>query len=362
MSVSTALLSPSLARKNDPVQEEQQGDDGSVLKLIRELDNIDFDLSGHDPDDDDDDFYNKNKDSSNDDDFEKGNHNHNHDYDSSTSPRLVLTEELLSAHDQFQNAAQKKEQVKAKGIDLLVDVNVSDIGGGMERRQFNCPECPKRGRGKFVFFKNVPAYKPIVKCPQCKKAAKGKSGRGKGGGGGDVVRLYALPKVCEKGYGLFKCVECQETWGSSRAIGHIGQECYNCKTKRGKIVYVKPFRLEVVKNNIKNKGGILGGGPGRRMRRVPKQSIGETQATHVGYTDDDHERNRSSAENALVFALPRVITTKLSMVEVVEMAMHGNVQVCSSFFHHHQQHQQHNHHTRKKRKQQRSGKSQRHHP
>lgn len=208
-----------------------------------------------------------------------------------SSPSSVfLTEELLKAHNR--NHAQES----TNAMDLIENKHG---GGGMERRQFNCPECPKRGRGKYVFFKNVPAYKPIVKCPQCKKASRGKSG---GKGGGNVTRLYALPKVCEKGYGLFKCVECQETWGSSRAIGHIGQECYNCKTKTGKVVYVKPFRLEVVKNKIKNKGGILGGGPGRRMRRVPKQSIGETEATDVGYTDDDRERNQSSAENALVLA------------------------------------------------------------
>ena len=62
----------------------------------------------------------------------------------------------------------------------------------LERRQFNCPTCPQEGRGKNVFFKKVPADKPIVKCYKCKKVY-----------GGDCDRLYPIPKGEEKGYGVY---------------------------------------------------------------------------------------------------------------------------------------------------------------
>eukprot|EP00557_Chaetoceros_sp_GSL56_P000688 CAMPEP_0176496030 /NCGR_PEP_ID=MMETSP0200_2-20121128/10982_1 /TAXON_ID=947934 /ORGANISM="Chaetoceros sp., Strain GSL56" /LENGTH=433 /DNA_ID=CAMNT_0017893967 /DNA_START=426 /DNA_END=1727 /DNA_ORIENTATION=- len=290
---STSLVPPSpspLPLPSSSSLARDDSDDAAVLKLAQELSAA---INVHDLENNYNDHVNVNNidgDGDDDDDDDCA--------ASTSSPSFVLTKELLKVHNK--TFAQEASST---------NLNSSDQhgGGGMERRQFNCPECPKRGRGKFVFFKNVPAYKPIVKCPQCKKASGGggkSKGRGAGGvgggGGGTITRLYALPKVCEKGYGLFKCMECQETWGSSRAIGHIGQECYNCKTKSGKIVYVKPFRLEVVK---KNKGGILGGGPGlMRMRRVPKQSIGEMEATHVGYTDDDRERNQNNAANVLVTA------------------------------------------------------------
>jgi hypothetical protein len=65
----------------------------------------------------------------------------------------------------------------------------------MERRQFNCPLCPQEGRGKTVFFKNVPADRPIVKCSKCKKVKNG-----------DCDRLYPIPKGEEKGYGEFLCM------------------------------------------------------------------------------------------------------------------------------------------------------------
>jgi hypothetical protein len=60
----------------------------------------------------------------------------------------------------------------------------------VERRQFNCPICPEEGRGKQVFFKRVPAEKPIVKCTKCKKAKQK-----------HCDRLYPIPKGEEKGYG-----------------------------------------------------------------------------------------------------------------------------------------------------------------
>jgi hypothetical protein len=62
----------------------------------------------------------------------------------------------------------------------------------MERRQFNCPLCPQQGRGKNVFFKRVPADRPIVKCYKCKKVKDG-----------DCDRLYPIPRGEEKGYGEF---------------------------------------------------------------------------------------------------------------------------------------------------------------
>lgn len=60
----------------------------------------------------------------------------------------------------------------------------------LERRQFNCPVCPKEGRGKHVFFKKVPQMKPICKCPKCKKVKQD-----------DCERLYPIPRGEEKGYG-----------------------------------------------------------------------------------------------------------------------------------------------------------------
>lgn len=72
-------------------------------------------------------------------------------------------------------------------------------GGGVERRQFNCPICPTEGRGKHVFFKNVPVNKPICKCPKCKKIKSG-----------DCERLYPIPRGEEKGYGASICVLCVE--------------------------------------------------------------------------------------------------------------------------------------------------------
>jgi hypothetical protein len=147
----------------------------------------------------------------------------------------------------------------------------------MERRQFNCPDCPQQGRGAYIFFKKVPAMKPIVKCPKCKRANK----RGS-------KRLYPVPKGSEKGYGLYKCATCADVWGSSRAVSNIGQECHGCKNKRGQAgVMVTPFRLEVYKP--KRKGG--GGGS---SRRVPREPIGEDEVEEREYGDADRVRNSSS--------------------------------------------------------------------
>jgi len=174
--------------------------------------------------------------------------------------------------------------------DLLSSHNAKNAIGrntsSMERRQFNCPECPKKGRGKHVFFKKVPAIKPIVKCPKCKRANRG-----------TCMRLYPVPENSQKGYGLFKCTACNGKWGSSRSVHNIGQACLICK-KNGKLVFVKPFRLEAVRKKAQNNGGILGGGP-RRMRRVPTDPIRETEEVKVQYTESDHMRNNNAAGNAL---------------------------------------------------------------
>lgn len=171
---------------------------------------------------------------------------------------LSLTEDALKIHD-------KKAST---GV----------ITEGLVRRQFNCPDCPRLGRGEFVFFKKVPAHKPIVKCPQCKKKSRGK-----------CDRLYPVPKEAEKGYGLYKCGQCGDKWGSSRAVNGIGQECYSCVKKGVKSALVTPFRLE---NPRKKKND------GRGMKRVPKEPIVEDEPVDRGYGDADRQRNNTSWENS----------------------------------------------------------------
>ena len=167
----------------------------------------------------------------------------------------TLTEQVLQTHDKKVN-----NKLKDKGGDK----------NNMTRRQFNCPECPKHGRGSFIFFKKVPSYKPICKCPQCKKVTRG-----------NCKRLYPVPKQAEKGYGLFRCTKCSDKWGSSRAVANLGQECFSC-AKKGESVFVTPFRLE---RHKKKKGG------GRGMRRVPREPIGEDEADEREYGDADRRRN-----------------------------------------------------------------------
>jgi hypothetical protein len=169
-----------------------------------------------------------------------------------------LTLDNLNAHNQITNS------------------NGSAAGSGqMERRQFNCPACPQYGRGPNVFFKKVPAMKPLVKCPKCKQASQGR-----------CKRLYPVPKGGEKGYGLFKCGKCADFWGSSRAVSNIGQECHGCKKNNNIGIMVTPFRLEVLKPQRKKGGG--GGG-----RRVPREPIGEDQVEEREYGDADRFRNDS---------------------------------------------------------------------
>lgn len=176
-----------------------------------------------------------------------------------------LSEDLLKQHDKKVGAGKQK----------------------LERRQFNCPECPKHGRGKHVFFKKVPVYKPVVKCPKCKRANRGK-----------CERIYPVPKQAEKGYGHFKCPKCNDSWGSSRAIHDIGQACHGCQ-KNGTLTMVKPFRIGIVHGNKDNKGGITGGGARSRFRRVPREPIAEEAALETAYTEQDRDRNTFAAGNAL---------------------------------------------------------------
>mmetsp|Transcript_34504 Transcript_34504/g.62079 ORF Transcript_34504/g.62079 Transcript_34504/m.62079 type:complete len:466 (+) Transcript_34504:157-1554(+) len=162
----------------------------------------------------------------------------------------------------------------------------------MERRQFNCPLCPEEGRGKHVFFKKVPADKPIVKCPRCKKVSQS-----------DCERLYPIPKGEEKGYGHFKCHTCKNTWGSSRAIGNIGQQCQVCDIAGIPNQWVKPFRIEVFKSG--KSGGITGGGPrraGRGMKRMPREPIPEVaeEGEAYGYSPADQQRFSNAGGNALL--------------------------------------------------------------
>ena len=179
----------------------------------------------------------------------------------------ILTEDNLKLHDQTAKKKKSKQPSNKTIHDRLV------------RRQFNCPDCPNEGRGTYVFFKKVPATKPIVKCPQCKKVKYGRCNR-----------LYPVPVA--KGYGLFKCHVCSDTWGSSRAVDNVGQQCFTCQTQ-GSTTLVKPFRMETC--NKKKKG--------RRMRRPPPEPIAEEEsgnAAPMGYTERDRVRNETGGGNALL--------------------------------------------------------------
>jgi len=187
---------------------------------------------------------------------------------------LTLTPEALARHNRSgDNNSKNKNSANAPRNEL-------------ESRQFNCPECPRRGRPPHVFYKKVLKYKPIVKCPICKKITQGR-----------CKRLVAVPRDAERGYGFYKCSKqtCgRSSWGSSRAVYGVGQECYGCKEKGVPNVMVPPFRMEIPK---KKKPG-QGGQPGRR-RAVPKEPIAEDAPVEHSYTSRDERRNRSRASNAL---------------------------------------------------------------
>ena len=80
---------------------------------------------------------------------EEGNNESSNNHDDVEESFPSLTADALQVHNKKNNQVSKKVE-----------------RGEMERRQFNCPLCPKEGRGKNVFFKKVPKVKPIVKCPK----------------------------------------------------------------------------------------------------------------------------------------------------------------------------------------------------
>jgi hypothetical protein len=89
-------------------------------------------------------------------------------------------------------------------------------------------------------------------------------------------------------------------------VANIGQECYVCKTNNSSAknantpVWVKPFRIEVVKGKPSNNyGGILGGGP-RKTKHFPKVPIAEDEEVDTEYTEHDQARHVSGASNTLV--------------------------------------------------------------
>mmetsp|Transcript_13390 Transcript_13390/g.19150 ORF Transcript_13390/g.19150 Transcript_13390/m.19150 type:complete len:582 (-) Transcript_13390:360-2105(-) len=212
----------------------------------------------------------------------------------STYPKL--TSDLLQLHD--------RSSSKNNNNDPYQQHHSKSIRHTLERRQFNCPVCPSKGRGKQVFFKKVPIFKPITKCPKCKRETRGK-----------CDRIYPVPKDMEKGYGLYKCTKCNDFWGSSRAVANIGQSCYGC-SKNGVETFVKPFRIEVFrpnhiavggfnggntsgsggngngKDSKKFPTGILGGGP-RKTRRVPKEPISEDTEAKISYKEEDERRRNN---------------------------------------------------------------------
>ena len=187
---------------------------------------------------------------------------------------MRLTADALEEHDA--KIKKEEEQNQSKGGKNKKKGNNKNktVRDDLERRQFNCPRCPKEGRGAHVFFKKVPKYKPMVKCPRCKRATRGK-----------CRRILAVPRDAERGYGLFRCRKCSDSWGSSRAVGGVGQECYSCRNKGDEGVMVVPFRIEMPRPKKKRGGGGYAGGPRSGMRRVPRNPIGEDAPAEHGYEE-----------------------------------------------------------------------------
>ena len=184
----------------------------------------------------------------------------------------TLTTDMLRQHDRTLNTTNTTN-------------NAHEI---IESRQFSCPICPEHNRGPHIFYKKVPSHKPIIKCPKCKAANK----NNRPGSNDNLRRLYPIPKGEEKGYGLYKCHKCRDFWGSSRAVGNVGQNCFKC-AGMGRETYVKPFRMEVHKRGGKKKGGNNG-----RKKMVPKEPIGEEEVDERFYGDNDRMRNEAPGNNS----------------------------------------------------------------
>ncbi len=92
--------------------------------------------------------------------------------------------------------------------------------------------------------------------------------------------------------GHFRCGACASTWGSSRAVGNVGQQCHACALAGNDGQYVRPFRVEVFRS----------GGRGRRSaRRVPRETIPEDGVAPASnaYSASDGLRHKSGGRNAL---------------------------------------------------------------
>jgi hypothetical protein len=118
----------------------------------------------------------------------------------------------------------------------------------------------------------------------------------------DITSLLRISRTRYKGH--FLCGECKGTWGSSRAVGNIGQQCHGCVLSGNDGQYVTPFRIEMYRSG-RGGLGIAGGGrrpAGRRMRRKPKETISEDDEApaNVAYSASDGRRFRNGGGNALV--------------------------------------------------------------
>ena len=108
------------------------------------------------------------------------------------------------------------------------------------------------------------------------------------------------PYLFTQNEGHYRCAGCKSTWGSSRAIGNIGQQCHVCDIAGNSNNFVRPFRVEVYKSG--KGGGIAGGGArpaGRKMRRVPKETIGEEEQAAHNYSAADQMRFHDKGNNSL---------------------------------------------------------------
>lgn len=130
-----------------------------------------------------------------------------------------------------------------------------------------------------------------------------------------VIACYclALAFLCDQPYscsncinynfstGFFRCLSCSSTWGSSRSIANVGQQCYSCEKAGNPNNYVKPFRIEVTRPGKSR--GIAGGGAraaGRGMRRVPREPIREDEPESALYSPADGERFNSNGNSGLL--------------------------------------------------------------
>ena len=239
-----SLRSSSVANK-----EEESDDEGDDEVLIRNLQNLSLRNNNN----------NRKKEET-------------RDSDSMSTMTPTLTTDMLRQHDRTMNTTN----------------TTNNAHETIERRQFSCPICPKHNRGPHIFYKKVPSHKPIIKCPKCKAATK----TNRRNSNTNLRRLYPIPKGAEKGYGLYKCHKCRDFWGSSRAVGNVGQNCFKC-AGGGIETYVKPFRMEVHKRGGKKKGG-----GNDRKKMVPKEPIGEEEVDERFYGDNDRMRNDAPGNNS----------------------------------------------------------------